>query len=157
VSPPFSCCLGRAGGSEDTTGITKAEAVALTCLVTDVTGVEVAFKTSFDCNTLEHLHAVRSIRLDEEGFRIGQVVVHSVALGNHAHVAEGIDVVVRCTNTEGRLHDAICSELEFLRNDQLDALNSNLKATLVREGGDVNKGLLKGGLAEVSRRGELVL
>ena len=81
---PFSRFLGCARRAKDAARIAKAEAITLAGLVAHVAGIEVAFEGRLECDTLEHLHAVGSVGSDKPGVRVGQEVVHNVALGNHA-------------------------------------------------------------------------
>ena len=115
--------LGSARATKHAAWIAKAEAITLTCLVAHVAGIEVAFKAGFHGHTLEHLHAVGGVSLDEPCIRVSQIMVHSVALGQHAHVLNRVDVVVCSTNTQSGLQDAISGELQFLRNDELQTTN----------------------------------
>ena len=94
------CLLGRARRTEDASRVAEAEAVALASLVPHVAGIEVTLETSLDGHTLEHLHAVGSVRLDEVRIRVGQEVVHAVALRHHPHVLHGVDVVIRSANAK---------------------------------------------------------
>ena len=148
-------CSSRA--SKDASGIAESERVPLARFVPYVTGVEVALKTSAHGHTLKHLHAVRCIRLDEERLWVGQEVVDHIALGDHAHVLDGIDVVVCRSNTQRGLHDAISGKHKLFRDDQLQTLNSDLQTTFIGERCNVDQGLLKRGFRKISRRGELVL
>ena len=148
-------CSSRA--SKDASGIAESKRVPLARFVPYVTGVEVALKTSAHGHTLKHLHAVGCIRLDEECLWVGQEVVDHIALGDHAHVLDCVDVVVCRSNTQRGLHNAISGKHKLFRDDQLQALNRDLQATFVGERCNVDQRLLKRSFRKIRRCGELIL
>ena len=81
-------------------------------------------------------------------------MVDGVALRHHAHVADSVDVVVSSANTQSGLQDTVARELEFLRQNQLQALDGDLQATFVGERCDVDQGLFQGGLGQVGCRSQ---
>ena len=137
--------------TKDASGVAEAKAIALASLIAHVAGFKVTLEAGFDCYTLEHLHAVRCISDDEEGIRISQVMVDRIALRDHPHIFDRVDVVIGSANTQSRLQDTISSELQFLRDDELETLYSNLQAALISECRNVDQRLLKRSLRKVGR------
>jgi len=68
--------------TEDSKGIRPAEAVTLTSLVTDVTGVEVAVHAVLQRSADEVLQTVRHVGQQEPAVGVSQEVVNAVTLRN---------------------------------------------------------------------------
>jgi len=97
--------------------VTEAEAVTLTGLVTHVTSVEVAFHRSCDRASLEVLEAIWHVGLNKSSISVRQEVVHCIALRQHAHVPDCVDVVVSRTYSSGSFQKTIRHKLKLWRND----------------------------------------
>ena len=118
---------------------------------TDERGLKVAFHGGLDRRAVEHLEAVRRIRLDEERIRVGQEVVNHCTFRKHTHVTDRVGVIVSRAYPQIRVHHTLCNELQLFRNDELHATDSNLEAALVCETSNVDEHLLKRGLVQVRR------
>jgi hypothetical protein len=77
-------------------------------------------------------------------------VVDRVTLGEHAHRAECVDVVVCSANAQVGNHQTLSHKLELARNDELHPTEGDLQATLVNEACDRDKSIFERGFVQVS-------
>ena len=96
------------------------------------------------------LQAVRNVGGQIPAVAVGQEVVHGVTLGDRTVVLQCVDIVVGSANAEAGFQQTGSNEHQSRRNNQLAGLSGNQQATLVCPSGDLDNGILKRSLVQVS-------
>ena len=148
--------LGRTGRAVDTQRIAHAEAVTLTGLVADVAGIKIPVHSSGHGGTDEVLQTVGHVSGQEPSVRVGQEVVHGVALGDRAVVLDGVDVVVGSANTQVGFQQTSSDEHQSRRDHQLLGLGCDQQAALIGPRSDLNHGVFQSGFVQIDTSGGAV-
>ena len=102
------------------------------------------------------LQTVGNVSRQEPCIGIRQEVVDGVTLGDRAIVLQGVDIVVSGSDTEFGFQQTGSNELQSGRNDQFTGLSSDEQTTLVRPCSNLNDGVLKRSLVQISWSGRFV-
>jgi len=111
--------------------IRKSKAITFTSFISHVTTIKITIHACRHWASYEVLHTIGHVRLQEPSIGIGQVVVNGVALWDRTVILDGVDVVVRGTNTQLRLKEAGSNELEIRRNNEFQRAGCDQQTTFI--------------------------
>jgi len=132
-----------------------SKAVPFRGLVPCILGIEIVLSPDLQLPALKILQAVRGVRQDKPGVRIGQIMIDRHAR-NLGQTLQSIDVVVGRTGLLHRLQNPGRIELQFRRDQELFRHYLDQHAAVIGELPNIDASLFKRRFRQIRPHGQFV-